>query len=98
MIRRRANAFVAFLRSPGILPPTLVVTLFLKLFADRDLHPDVFGRMYVFIEMCFWLCVAISLGLLLHFSFDRLTDWLARPEDPRSEEKTAPPAAMFRRQ
>lgn len=98
MIRRRANAFVAFLRSPAILPPTLVITLFLKLFAARDLHPDVFGRMNVFIETCFWLCLAISLGLLVDFAFERLTDWLARPEDPHSGQKTAPPAAMFRRQ
>jgi hypothetical protein len=97
MIRRRANAFVAFLRSPAVLPTTLVVTFFLKLFANRDLHPDVFGRMNLFIETCFWLCVAISLGLLLHFGFDRLTDWLARPEEPRSRENAAPPAAMTRR-
>ena len=98
MIRRRANAVIEFLRSPAVLPTTLVVTLFLKLFAAQDLHADVWGRMNVFIETCFWLCVVIGSALALHFAFDCLTDWLARPEEPRTGADTAPPFTLTRRQ
>ena len=98
MIGRRTKAFVAFLRSPGVLCTTLVTTLFLQLFATWDLPPDVFGHMYFFVRVSFWLCVAIGLALSVHFAFDQLTDWLARPDEPRSGERATPPATLIRRQ
>lgn len=77
---------------------TAGVVLFLQLFGTWNLKPDVFGQMYFFMKVFIWLGMAIGAALLLHFGFDRLTDWLARSEEPRPGGKQAPPAAIFRRQ
>jgi hypothetical protein len=101
MLRLRPKAFVAFLRSPAqwtMVLCTAAVVLFLQLFGTWTFKPDLYGQMYFFMKVFIWLCLAIGLGLLAHFGFDRLTDWLARAEEPRSGEKPAPPAAIFRRQ
>ena len=101
MFRLRPKAFVAFLRSPAqwaMVLCTMAVVLFLQLFGNWNLKPDLYGQMYFFVKVFVWLCMGIGLGLLIHFAFDRLTDWLARSEEPRSGEKPAPPAAIFRRQ
>ena len=101
MLHLRPKAFVAFLRSPAqwtmVLCPAAVV-LFLQLFGAWNLKPDIFGQMYFFMKVFIWLCMAIGLGLLIHFAFDRLTDWLARSEEPHSGGKSVPPTALFRRQ
>jgi|SRR4051812_15284291 hypothetical protein len=97
MHRTRAN-FIAFLRSPGIVSTTFVVILFLQLFSNWSFRPDVFGHMYMAIRLFFWFSVAVGAALLLHFSFDQLTDRLARPTNkpPRKDER-APGAILFRR-
>jgi hypothetical protein len=97
MSRRRAKGILDFLRSPSVLPTTLVVTLFLKLFAARDYRAGLYGDMNAFIGVCFWLILAICAALALHFAFDRLTDWMARPEEPHRGEKGLPPTFIMRR-
>ena len=101
MFGLRPKAFVAFLRSPAqwtLVLCTAGVVLFLQLFANWNFRPGLFGQMYFFVKVFVWLCLAIGLGLLLHFGFDRLTDWLARTEEPRPGGKSVSPGAMFRRQ
>ena len=101
MFDLRPKAFVAFLRSPSqwtLVLCTASVVLFLQLFANWSFRPGLFGQMYFFVKVFVWLCLAIGLGLLLHFGFDRLTDWLARAEEPRPGGKSVPPTAIFRRQ
>lgn len=97
----RPKAFVAFLRSPAqwtMVLCTAGVVLFLQLFGNWNLKPDMFGRMYFFVKVFLWLGMAIGGALLVHFAFDRLTDWLARAEEPGSQGKSVPPGATFRRQ
>ena len=101
MSRRRSNPFVAFLRSPAqwtMVLCTAALVLFLQLFGTWNLKPDVFGEMYFFMKVFVWLCLAIGAGLLIHSGFHRLTDWLARSEEPRPGQKPARPAALFPRQ
>jgi hypothetical protein len=101
MLHLRPRAFVAFLRSPAqwtMVLCTAGVVLFLQLFGTWNLRPNIYGQMYFFMKVFIWLSVGIGLGLLVHFAFDRLTDWLARTEEPRSGGKSVPPAALFRRQ
>lgn len=101
MFRLRPTAFVAFLRSPAqwtLVLCTAAVVLFLQLFANWNFRPGVYDELYFLIKVFVWLCLAIGTGLLLHFGFDRLTDWLARSEEPRPGGKSVPPSAIFRRQ
>jgi hypothetical protein len=101
MIRRNAKAFVAFLRSPAqwtLVLCTASLVLFLQLFGTWTIRFGFFGQLYFFVKVFVWLSLAIAAGLLLHYGFDRLTDWLARSEPPGSEGKSAPPSAIFRRQ
>ena len=97
---RRRNPFLAFLRSPAqwtMMLCTAAVVLFLQLFGTWNLKPDVFGQMYYFMKVFVWLGMAIAAALLLHFGFDRLTDWLARSDDSHTRDKQVPPAALFPR-
>jgi len=101
MLRLLPKSFLAFLRSPAQWTMVLCtggVVLFLQFFGTWNLKPDLFGQMYFFVKVFVWLSLAIGAALLLHFGFDRLTDWLARAEEPRPGSKPAPPAALFRRQ
>ena len=101
MSRLRPKAFVAFLRSPAqwtLVLCTAAVVLFLQLFGTWTIRFGLFGQLYFFVKVFVWLSVAIGAGLLLHFGFDRLTDWLARSEEPRPGGKSVPPSAIFRRQ
>jgi hypothetical protein len=97
----RPKAFLAFLRSPvqwTLVLCTAGVVLFLQLFGNWSFKPDVYGQMYFFVQVFIWLSVAIGLGLLIHFAFDQLTDWLARAEEPHSGGKSVPPPpALFPR-
>jgi hypothetical protein len=100
MARMRPKAFVAFLRSPAqwtMVLCTAGVVLFLQLFGTWNLAPNLFGQMYFFVKVFVWLCLAIGLALVTHFAFDRLTDWLAREEQPGAGGKSVPPAALFPR-
>lgn len=99
MIGRRQNPFLAFLRSPAqwtMVLCTAAVVLFLQLFGNWNLRSDVFAQMYFFVKVFVWLCLAIGASLLIHFGFDRLTDWLARAEDPHSRRKPTHPALFPR--
>ncbi len=100
MTGQRPNVFLAFLRSPAqwtMVLCTAAVVLFLQLFGSWNLKPDLFGQMYFFVKVFVWLCLAIGVGLLIHFGFDRLTDWLARSDDKNSRQKPAGPAELFPR-
>jgi hypothetical protein len=94
------KSFLAFLRSPAqwtLVLCTAGVVLFLQLFGNWGFSSDVYGQMYFYVQVFIWLSVAIAAGLLIHYAFDRLTDWLARAEDPHSGGKSVPPAALFPR-
>jgi len=100
MTGRRPNVFLAFLRSPAqwtMVLCTAAVVLFLQLFGRWNFKPDVFGQMYFFMKVFVWLGLAIGAALLVHFGFDRLTDWLARSDDNGSRQKPARPAELFPR-
>jgi hypothetical protein len=99
MIRPRIKAFVAFLRSPAqwtLVLCTAAVVLFLQIFGYWTFRPGLYGELFAFVKLFVWLCLAIGAGLLLHFGFDRLTDWLARSEEPQQKDRRVPPAAIFR--
>jgi hypothetical protein len=101
MLRLRGKAFVAFLRSPAqwtLVLCTAGLVLFLQLFGTWTVQGGLFGQLYFFVKVFVWLGLAIGAGLLLHFGFDRLTDWLARSEEPGPGSKPFPPTAIFRRQ
>jgi hypothetical protein len=97
---RTPKSLLAFLRSPAqwtMVLCTATVVVFLQVFGNWSFASDLFGQMYFFVNVFVGLCLVIGLGLAIHFAFDRLTDWLARSEDPRSKKRTAPPAALFPR-
>jgi hypothetical protein len=94
------KSFVAFLRSPAqwtLVLCTAAVVLFLQIFAYWNFRPGLFSELYFFVKVAVWLSLAIGMGLLAHFGFDRLTDWLARSEEPRSKDKSVPGATLFPR-
>lgn len=96
----RLKAFVAFLRAPAqwtLVLCTAAVVLFLQLFAYWNFRPGLFSELYFFVKVSVWLSLAIGAGLLAHFGFDRLTDRLARSEEPRPGGKSIPGATLFPR-
>jgi hypothetical protein len=98
MIRLQLKAFVAFLRSPAqwtLVLCTATVVLFLQIFGEWTFRPGLYGELFASVKLFVWLCLAIGAGLLLHYGFDRLTDWLARAQDPRPGEKRIPPTATI---
>jgi hypothetical protein len=99
MIRRQLRAFVAFLRSPAqwtLVLCTAAVVLFLQIFGDWTFRSGgLYGQLFTYVKLFVWLCLAIGAGLLLHYGFDQLTDWLARAQEPRPGEKRVPPTATI---
>ena len=99
MIRPHIKAFVAFLRSPEQWTRVLctaAVVLFLQIFGGWTFRPGgLFSELFGFVNLFVWLGIIIAAGVGVHYGFDRLTDWLARSQDPRPGEKHIPPTATI---
>jgi hypothetical protein len=84
MSRKPVKIFLAFLRDPAVWPVvssiTLVVTLFLQLFATWGPRRGVIGYMYLYVQGFFWFCMALGLAVAVRFAFSHVSSRLKRTE------------------